>query len=153
MKIKIFSFSTVVVTGALLLAYSQSAAQGSDPVSATSKTVIGERNPQLYDGARAMLMDDYETGVELTLKGLEVALGSREQKMAHSNLCAGYLMLEQLETALKHCNKVIELDGYYWRAYNNRALVYMEMGRYEESEADIVRGQELSPVKLPLTAQ
>jgi tetratricopeptide (TPR) repeat protein len=145
MKIKVFSFWTVVVTGTLLLAYSQSAAQGSDPVSATSKTVVGQRNPPLYDGARAMLSADYETGVALTLQGLEVALGSRELKMAHSNLCAGYLMLDQFETALKHCNEVIELDRFYWRAYNNRALVYMEMGRYEESEADIARGQELQP--------
>ena len=78
-------------------------------------------------------------------QGCTRALGGREQKMAHSNLCAGYLMLDQLETALKHCNKVIELDRYYWRAYNNRALVYLEMGRYEESEADIAQGQELQP--------
>ena len=29
--------------------------------------------------------------------------------------------------------------------YNNRALVYLKLERFEEAEADIVRGQELAP--------
>ena len=48
-------------------------------------------------------------------------------------------MLKQADKALEHCNVVIELDPGYWRAYNNRALVYLEMERYEESEADIAQ--------------
>lgn len=145
MKIKMINVWTGVLVAALLLVYSQAAAQGSDPVSATSKTVLGQKNAFLYDGAQALLNEDAEVGIALTLKGLEIALGEREKKMAHSNLCAGYLMLKQTEEALKHCNAVLDIDPYYWRAYNNRALVYLEMDRYKESEADIQRGQELRP--------
>jgi len=110
-----------------------------------AKTVIGPSNIYLYDGANALLAGDPDQGVPLTLRGLETAHGVREQKIAHSNLCAGFLMLGQAETALVHCNWVLDLDPYHWRSYNNRALVYLQLERYEESEADIKRGQELNP--------
>jgi tetratricopeptide (TPR) repeat protein len=118
-------------------------AQSDDKVQ--SKTVLGPSNIFLYDGANALLAGDAEEGVPLTLKGLQVAHGQREQKIAHSNLCAGFLMLGQAETALEHCNWVLEIDPYNWRSYNNRALAYLQLKRYEESEADIKRGQELNP--------
>lgn len=112
---------------------------------AESKTVIGPSNIYLYDGANALLARNPEKGVPLTLKGLEFAHGQREVKIAHSNLCAGFLMLGQAETALVHCNWVLDIDPNHWRSYNNRALVYLKLERYEESEADIKRGQELNP--------
>lgn len=112
---------------------------------AESKTVLGPRNVYLYDGANALLAGDAAEGVALTLKGLEFAHGRHEEKMGHSNLCAGFLLLGQADTALVHCNWVLEHDPNHWRTYNNRALVYMRMGRFEESEADIKKGQEINP--------
>ena len=47
-----------------------------------------------------MLAGDYEEGVRLTLLGLQRSTSLRDEKAAHSNLCAGYLVLGQLETAL-----------------------------------------------------
>ncbi len=114
-------------------------------VRAESKTVIGPSNIYLYDGAHALLAGDADEGVRLTMRGLETAHGQREVKIAHANLCAGFLLLDQVRTALEHCNWVLERDPYHWRSYNNRALVYLSMDRYEESEADIKRGQELNP--------
>jgi len=110
-----------------------------------SKTVIGPSNVYLYDGANALLANNALEGVPLTLKGLAIAHGQREEKAAHSNLCAGFMMLNQPETALEHCNWVLERDPNHWRSYNNRALVYLAMERFEESEADIKKGQELNP--------
>ena len=121
------------------------AAQAQNSDETESKTVLGARNTLLQDGADALLANRPVEGVELTLKGLEFALGSREEKAAHSNLCAGFVMLEQPETALQHCNWVLERDPLHWRTYNNRALAYLALKRYEESEADIRRGQELNP--------
>jgi tetratricopeptide (TPR) repeat protein len=111
----------------------------------TGKTVIGPRNVYLADGADALIAGDGERGVRLTLQALDFAHGARETKYAHANLCAGYAMLDKPLTALEHCNWVLERDPNYWRAYNNRAIVYLQLGRYEESEADVARGQALQP--------
>lgn len=110
-----------------------------------SKTVIGPRNIFLYDGANALMAGDSEEGVRLTMQGLEAAHGRREKKIGHANLCAGFLLIDQLRTALEHCNWVLEHDPYHWRTYNNRAIVYLKLERFEESEADIKRGLELNP--------
>jgi len=112
---------------------------------AETKTVIGPRNVYLYDGANALLAGNPTEGVSLTLKGLEFAHGLREEKTAHANLCAGFLLLGQAETALEHCDWVLERDSSHWRTYNNRAIVYLRLERFEESEADIRRGQEINP--------
>lgn len=121
------------------------AAQVNADDEASAKTVLGPRNVYLYDGANALTAGDAEEGVRLTLMGLNTAQGQREEKVGHSNLCAGFLLLGQAETALEHCNWVLERDPYHWRTYNNRALVYLRLERFEESEADIKKGQELNP--------
>lgn len=110
-----------------------------------ARTVIGPRNIDLYEGANALLDGDAEVGVSLTLRGLKFAHGQREEKIAHANLCAGFIMLRQAETALVHCNWVLERDPSHWRTYNNRALVYLRLERFDESDADIKRGQALKP--------
>jgi len=112
---------------------------------AAAKTVLGPRNVYLNDGANALMAGDAGEGVRLTLLGLNMAQGLREEKVGHANLCAGFLMLGQAETALEHCNWVLEVDPYHWRTYNNRALVYLELERFAESEADIKAGQGLNP--------
>jgi len=121
------------------------AVQVSAEDNAESRTVIGPRNIYLYDGANALMARNAVAGVALTLKGLEHALGGREKKIAHANLCAGFLLLGQAQTALEHCNWVLDIDPNHWRSYNNRALVYLQLERFDESEADIIRGQELNP--------
>jgi len=110
-----------------------------------SKTLIWPSNILLYDGANALMAGDAKEGVPLTLQGLNRAQNQRERKIGHANLCAGFLLLDQPETALFHCNWVLDVDPRHWRTYNNRALVFLRLGRMQESEADIKRGQELNP--------
>ena len=124
---------------ALLLAASPAA------ISDEGKSVIGPSNIDLYDGANALMAGDGEEGVRRTLRGLELANGARELFIGHSNLCAGFLLTDQPAQALVHCNWVLERDDRHWRTYNNRALVYMRLERYEEAEEDIRKGQELRP--------
>lgn len=133
-----------ILVGAALVWAPELVAQGQKAVEGP-KTVIGPRNPWLAAGARAIEDGNPRRGVELTEIGLANALGGYERKAALSNLCAGYLLIEKPEQALDYCNRVIEMDAEFWRAYNNRALVYLALGRYGESEADIQTGQALRP--------
>lgn len=130
-------FGTLVVVCALLVC--------NDGYSQESRTVIGPVNPDLQEGANALLSGDGQEGVRLTLLGLGVAGSVRERHTAWSNLCAGYVMLEDLETALGYCNKVLEENDRHWRAYSNRALVYVRMQRYEEADQDLKKGEALAP--------
>ena len=110
-----------------------------------ARTVIGPSNLELQQGADALLAGDASEGVRLTLAGLGHASGQRQRYTAWSNLCAGYVMLDELETALGYCNQVLEQNDGHWRAYSNRALVYVKMQRYEEAEQDLQRGEKLAP--------
>jgi tetratricopeptide (TPR) repeat protein len=110
-----------------------------------SKTIIGPSNPDLYHGANALLAGDGEEGVRLTLLGLQRVANQRERLTGMSNLCAGYIMLEQLETAISYCDQVLEQNDQHWRAYSNRALAYTKLGRFEEAETDLQKAEELAP--------
>ena len=144
MKSKALSVWTIVLATSLLLVTTTAAAQGGSSLE-SHKSVIGPRNHFLADGAEALVNGYAVKGVELTEKGLKIAQGPFEKKAALSNLCAGYLMINKPKDALKACDAVIELDPDFWRAYNNRALVYLELGQLKESEADVMRGEELRP--------
>ena len=109
-----------------------------------SATVLGPTNPDLYHGANALIAGDGDEGVRLTLLGLERASDSRERSTAKSNLCAGYVMLGQLESALKYCNEAIAENDNLWRAYSNRALVFLKLGQLEDAEQDLQKAEELA---------
>lgn len=110
-----------------------------------ASTVIGPRNIALQDGANALLAGDAEEGIRLTLQGLRQANNARDRHTGWSNLCAGYVMQNQLETGLEYCDKVIaETDG-HWRAYSNRALIYVKLKRYHEAERDLQAAEAIAP--------
>ncbi len=144
MKLKPLHFWLFILVAIVLLAWSQVAAEEDN------RTIIGPRNVPLAEGAEALNAGDAEEGVRLSLQGLAIAQGDRERKSAHSNLCAGYLLMDKPLTALEHCDEAIAIDPRFWRAYNNRALVYLRLDRFEESEADVARGQALRPSSVKL---
>jgi hypothetical protein len=75
---------------------------------AGSKTVVGQTNPLLADGAAALEAGHVAEGVRLTLEGLKAAVTVQENAAGHSNACAGYILLEQWAEALVHCNAALE---------------------------------------------
>ena len=117
-----------------------------------AKSVVGPYNADLTEGAEALMAGDAERGVELTLKGLRFETRQHDRRTGLSNLCAGYIMLDDLETALDYCNQVIEKTDRHWRAYSNRALIYVKLGRLEEAEADLQRAEDMAPRARPVRA-
>jgi len=129
----------------LVLLLAAGAAGAGEKTDADMKTVIGPRNPELANGATALLNGRIEEGIRLTRIGLGNANGSRERQAAYSNLCAGYVLLEQYETAIEYCDLALEENDRNWRALNNRALARTELGDYELAKADLDRGEAIAP--------
>lgn len=121
--------------------------QGADRINRPQEasTVIGPRNVPLHDGAQALLSGENEEGVRLTLQGLKIAHGRREEEAALSNLCAGYIKLGDYEEALKYCDILLTRNDRNWRGYNNRAVIYIMMKQYDKADADLKKGEELNP--------
>ena len=118
--------------------------QNDDRMVSGNKTVIGIRNLPLKRGADMLLAGQHEKGVQLTHQGLAQAIGFREEEAALSNLCAGYLQLEKYGTALQYCEMLLVRNDKHWRAYNNRALIYIKTKQWDKAEADLIKGEELN---------
>lgn len=114
--------------------------------------VIGPKNLDLHRGAQLLLAGRTEEGIELTLRGMIVARGPREENAALSNLCSGYTVLKSLDVALDYCEQLIARDAESWRAYNNRALIYIMTKQYEKALQDLVRAEQLNPGARTLVA-
>ncbi len=107
--------------------------------------VIGSVNPDLSEGARALLGGRNEEGIRLTLRGLKAANGRKEEETALSNLCAGYTNLGDYETALKYCDILLQRNDKLWRAYNSKALIYIYTKQYEKAEQALIKGEAINP--------
>ncbi len=107
--------------------------------------VIGPKNLDLYRGAQMLLAGRTEEGIEQTLRGLLNARDIREEEAGLSNLCSGYTVLKQLDEALKYCELLLARDDMAWRAYNNRALIYILTEQYEKANQDLVRAESIKP--------
>lgn len=121
--------------------------QGADRINRPQNptTIIGPRNIPLHDGAQALLAGDSEEGIRLTLEGLELAHGRREEEAALSNLCAGYIKLGDYGEALKYCDILLTRNDKNWRGYNNRAVIFIMTRQYERANEDLLMGESLNP--------
>lgn len=137
--------SIAIIIAILLAPIAEAQSDRAFESDATPKTVIGERNPALHDGAQALMAGNAEEGVRLTLDGLEVAVGEREHEAALSNLCAGYILLAKYESALHYCDLLLARNDKNWRGYNNRAVIYIKLEQYDKAELDLQRGEALLP--------
>lgn len=124
---------------------------GATPVAMADSVVTFGTNPHLADGARALFVRDYDSGIELTLKGLKSQIDPRKKTAALSNLCAGYVGAERYEEAIAACTEAIELRASNWRAYNNRAIAHMGKGNYAAARQDVAAGLALHPDSRQLT--
>lgn len=109
-----------------------------------SRSVYGT-NPYLSDGATALMLGNYERGVELTREGLKEILTTEERVTMLSNLCAGYVGLKEFDTAIVYCNRSLELDPDNWRALQNRAAAHAGIGQIGKALSDVEHGLELNP--------
>lgn len=110
-----------------------------------SVTVIGAPNQKLASGSAALEAGRYEEGIRLSLEGLDDVASFRDQAAGHANVCAGYAALKRWQEALPHCNRSLDLDRGNWRAFNNRAAVYVGLKMFDLALSDVHTGLELAP--------
>jgi len=125
----------------LLLVSLSAGTQAAEPA---STTVFGI-NEALAAGSRALYLGDYDSGVRLTLEGLRIETRRVHRARALSNLCAGYTGLKEYDKALAACNEALAINGSNWRAYNNRALAWLGLGRVLEARDDLAAAAALQP--------
>ena len=107
--------------------------------------VIGSRNLDLANGARALLAGRHQEGIRLTLLGLEAANDKREEEIALSNLCAGYTNMGAYRAALKYCDILLQRDDKSWRAHNSKTLVYLFTKQYDKAERSLLAAEAINP--------
>lgn len=110
----------------------------------TANTVLGV-NPRLSEGAYALEFGNYQEGIRLTLEGLRSSVRPSDRVGALSNLCAGYVGIQDYESALSYCNRALRIDERNWHAYNNRSLAYLGLGNTAAAERDLEKGLEINP--------
>ena len=108
------------------------------------RSVLGA-DPDLSQGAWALQMGQYDEGTRLTQEGLKGPIRGKDKVAALSNLCAGYVGLERFEEAITVCSLALESNPRHWRAYNNRAIAWLGMGRLQDARADVEAGLALNP--------
>jgi tetratricopeptide (TPR) repeat protein len=128
----------------LALACVSGPAAAQEQTGAGSRSVFGA-NAYLSDGATALMLGQYEKGVELTQLGLKDVLTTEERVTSLSNLCAGYVGLKEFDVALVYCNRSLQMDPNNWRALQNRAAAYAGIGYVEKALSDVEQGLTLNP--------
>lgn len=128
----------IVVAGVALL--SGPAGHADD----AANTIIGV-NPRLSEGAYALEFGNYHEGIRLTLEGLRSSVRPSDRVGALSNLCAGYVGIQDYEAALRYCNRALRIDEKNWHAYNNRSLAYLGLGNTTAAQRDLEKGLEINP--------
>lgn len=118
---------------------------GATPVALADSIATFGTNEHLANGARALFARDYDSGIELTLKGLNSEISPRNRTAALSNLCAGYVGAERYEEAVAACTEALELRSSNWRALNNRAIAHLGKGNYAAARQDVADGLALHP--------
>jgi tetratricopeptide (TPR) repeat protein len=109
-----------------------------------ASTIIGV-NPNLSEGAYALEFGNYHEGIRLTLEGLRSSVRPSDRVGALSNLCAGYVGIEDFASALRYCNRSLRIDDTNWHAYNNRSLAYLGLGDTDAAQRDLEKGLEINP--------
>jgi tetratricopeptide (TPR) repeat protein len=133
---------TVLVLCVLAGSSSAGAQQGEDSEQRLSLGV----NEYLSAGADAIRAGEYDDGIRLTLRGLDVEPpGTRNRAAGLANLCAAHVAKNEADRALPYCDEALRLNAENWRALSNRSRAYFIKGMLAEAAADNAAAAALAP--------
>lgn len=130
------------VIGILAVLLAAAAAEGQPD----SRSVLGERHPELAAGAAAIRAGRYDEGIALTARGLDAqSMTPHVRAAALANLCAAHAANGDPDPAISYCDASLAIDPRNWRAYSNRSYAYWLKGMYARAAEDIEAAAALAP--------
>jgi len=114
------------------------------PASAHDLVLWLSPSSHIRNATKAFERGDIGETIRLSRLALDGDLATSDRFNAHNILCVSYIRLKLFETAIDACDAalVVRRD---WRALNNRANAYFEMGRYDNAIADYRSALKLAP--------
>ena len=80
-----------------------------------------------------------------TITTVEARAGAPSVGVLFANRAAACAAVEDVEGALQDCDRALEANPYYGKAYARRAQLYKQRGEWRAAIADAATAQVLSP--------
>lgn len=104
------------------------------------------RPSSLLEQGKALIQQGHgEEAVKYFERALRISNSDLQLAKVHNGLCAAFIIEEEWESALRHCNKAIQLRSNDWRFYNNRGNIYLETGQIDKAIEQYNLGLKLAP--------
>ena len=136
--------------------YAEAAATGLQFISRAQKKIEGESEDKTLDlvevhltecwdliGRSYFLLKQYDEALQQFTQALETKTNPNESAKINNNIGNAYLAQGNLELALKHFQKAVELDPQLSEAYPNIGLVYVQMNEYDKALAAFEKAMKL----------
>lgn len=122
------------------------ASLGSAPAIAQSVDIIYmNANTDIQAGKRALRHNRPADAIRLLERGLKSNMSESMRVAGLNELCIAYRMDGDLEAAKENCSAAIALSPRYWRAYNNRANVFVDQDNYLAALKDYEAARVINP--------
>ncbi|WP_417462727.1 tetratricopeptide repeat protein [Kordiimonas sp.] len=92
-----------------------------------------------------ILTGDSAGARKIYLRTLNNDLTTMQAARVHNGLCVTYIMDEEWENAMKHCDAAIRIVPNNWRFYNNRGNIYLETGDFDRAYEQYKEGLRFAP--------
>lgn len=97
-------------------------------------------------GNNAFKSHDYKEAIKYYTEGIEQDAANKNLvSQMYANRSAAKMKLKEYKDALIDCNKAIELNPNYAKAFLRRGEIRMELGEYEEAKQDFNQAHQLDP--------
>lgn len=116
---------------AAVLALPAASAMAADvtPQTSASFVVKSSADSHIRSSARAFKRGDTEKSIRYSLRALKSGLSAQRAAIAHSNLCAAYAVLDDMENAAEACDTALKLRPDYKPALTNSAALTVRLAQ------------------------
>jgi DnaJ family protein C protein 7 len=109
--------------------------------------IINKQEEAKEKGNSAFKSGDNQAAVKHYTEGINLDPYNKTiSSTLYANRAAAYMKLKKFTEALADCNKAIELNDDYAKAYLRRGEVRMELGDYDDATRDFNRCDQLDPM-------